>query len=144
MNDVERRPRAVLTEMARIASAAAGADPDDDNCADDQQQQSMYGFVIKSLPSRLWIRAARNAAEINPVNAPGPGPCPVPEGGARIDAPLHIAALTTKYSGANPRTLTVSFMETTAADLRSRIPSRAGTRPPSTSRCSPRWRNRRC
>jgi len=73
------------------------------------------------LPERLWEKAADVAARINPANAPlrellgagvyGP------------DGPLALTLTTAKYWGPKPKTLTVSFMEATAADLRTRIVS---------------------
>jgi hypothetical protein len=79
-----------------------------------------YGCVLRMLPKRLLLQAASTAVKINPLNAPhvtgrtdGLSAAPV--------EPLHIALLTTKYWGPQQRQLTVSFMETTPADLRNRI-----------------------
>lgn len=76
---------------------------------------------LRALPDRLQIKAAEVASSVNPMNMPAlsaPGPAL-----AAFDLldPQRIAVLTSKYWGARPRTLSVSFMETTPADLRRRI-----------------------
>jgi predicted cupin superfamily sugar epimerase len=75
---------------------------------------------IKLLPREQWVPAAATAARINPFNAPAisqlrqalPGQEPSPE---------FLAAVTTKYWGANGVNLTVSFLDNPPADLRARI-----------------------
>ena len=75
----------------------------------------------KALPVRLLKKSADVAFKINPVNAPAYTAF------ARADAnfqpmdPQLISVLTSKYWGRSERILTVSFMETTPADLRARI-----------------------
>jgi hypothetical protein len=72
------------------------------------------------LPERLLQDAAALARSVNPANAPLVGAT----AGAFADTPLdpmRIAVLTAKYWGPAPRRLTVSFMESTEAALRSRI-----------------------
>lgn len=76
------------------------------------------GCVIPALPSRLAERAAEVAAAVNPVNAPLTQ-SPVADDGA--PAVSELAVLTSKYWGLQRRTLTVSFMEPTPADLAQRI-----------------------
>lgn len=122
MSDIERL-RAVLAEIAEVAASAAGREQrgDGDDSSGDVPAPDVPGCVIRSLPSRLVVKAAQQAVTINPVNAPGAGPYPGAEGGPVIDQPLHIAVLTAKYWGPSSRELTVSFLETTAADLRTRI-----------------------
>jgi hypothetical protein len=78
------------------------------------------GCTIKSLPPRLAAKAAAIAAQINPANAPLLGFLPE-EAAAAISEPAFLTLLTSKYWGATPRRLTVSFMESTPADLRARI-----------------------
>lgn len=78
------------------------------------------GCTIKQLPARLQFKAAAVAAMINPVNEPVFGRTAAVSEGV-LPTPLAIAVATAKYWGARPRTLTVSFMETTSADLRRRI-----------------------
>jgi len=73
------------------------------------------------LPKRLALRAAQAAININPVNAPQL--TQLAALGMDIRPPLAITVATTKYWGPTPRRLTVSFMETTPADLRARIVS---------------------
>ena len=67
------------------------------------------------------MKAAEVAGKINPVNMP-----PVASfafAGDSVAEPLRMAVSTAKYWGPRPRQLTVSFMETTAKDLRARIVS---------------------
>jgi len=74
----------------------------------------------KSLPRSLWVSAAAQAAEINPLNhAPVehltkvfPGFAPNAE---------HIAVVTTKYWRTNGVRLTVGFLDNPPADLRAKI-----------------------
>jgi hypothetical protein len=70
----------------------------------------------KPLPRRLLVKAAETATKINPVNAPRFGPLAEAVVGLQPE-PLHIAVTTQKYWGPQPRRLTVSFMESTPADL---------------------------
>ncbi|HEY0405348.1 MAG TPA: M12 family metallopeptidase [Pyrinomonadaceae bacterium] len=79
--------------------------------------------TLKSLPKRLLVKAAQNAVEINPVNAPMFGPLGQSALGGVISEPLSIAVLTSKYWGPTPRRLTVSFMESAPSELRARIVS---------------------
>jgi hypothetical protein len=64
----------------------------------------------RDLPADLLVAAAQTAAEINPANAP-----------RGVYQPARIAELTQKYWGPKPLTLTVSFMEPTAAELQRKI-----------------------
>lgn len=75
----------------------------------------------KSIPDRLIVKAAEVAAKINPVNMPMSTAFGRTVAGFEIMEPQRIAVLTSKYWGATPRRLTVSFMENTPADLRARI-----------------------
>lgn len=75
----------------------------------------------KSIPDRLIVKAAEVAAKINPVNMPMSTAFARTVAGFEIMEPQRIALLTSKYWGATPRRLTVSFMENTPADLRARI-----------------------
>lgn len=78
--------------------------------------------TIKQLPPRLQFKAAAVAAMINPVNEPAFGRTAAVAEGV-LPSPLAIAVATAKYWGPRPRTLSVSFVETTPADLRRRIVS---------------------
>jgi hypothetical protein len=71
---------------------------------------------------RLLAKAADTALRINPVNAPFFGPLASVAADLNMD-PMRIAVLTSKYWGPTPRQLTVSFMESTPANLRARIVS---------------------
>jgi hypothetical protein len=83
-------------------------------------QQDMLACTPKTLPKRLLMKAAETAVKIYPVNAPAFGPLADVAPDLPLD-PLHIAVLTSKYWGPAARRLTVSFMESTPANLRARI-----------------------
>jgi hypothetical protein len=70
----------------------------------------------------LLLKAAQTAIEINPVNAPVMGPLAA-VGADLVSDPLRAAVVTSKYWGATPRRLSVSFMEPTPSDLRRKIVS---------------------
>jgi len=112
-----------LGEIARIAIAAhqvAGdliAEGEDTN---NSNGEGSPGCRIKALPARLQERAAQVAAQINPVNAPL---YELLGNDVLVDSPLRLTLATQKYWGAGARRFTVSFMETTPADLRARIVS---------------------
>ena len=78
------------------------------------------GCSIKPLPTRLLRTAARTAMKVNPVNAPVFGPT-AEVSADLVSEPLALTVVVSKYWGVFPRRLTVSFMEPTAADLRTRI-----------------------
>lgn len=103
-------PRAVLQQIAELASAACS-----------EMGYSGGDAIVctpKLLPRRLQMKAAEVARTINPVNAPLVWDS-TESGGPTV--PAEIAVLTAKYWGTAPRQLTVSFMESTPADLRNRI-----------------------
>ena len=114
MSDVETL-RDTLSRISELASAASG---------DDDSSYSAIQTVCtpKSLPAHLLERAAKTARDIFPANAPVVGFMPDDEGIARaVSDPLAIAVLTSKYWGSARRRLTVSFLEPTPSDLRTRI-----------------------
>lgn len=80
---------------------------------------------IKTLPDELQEVAAKQAITINPFNRISPGKVlaalglDISEFSPAI--PQRIAMVTTKYWGTNGVSLTVGFMESTPADLQSRI-----------------------
>jgi len=81
-----------------------------------------FGCFVRSLPKADLVRAARTARSINPINAPVMGPTAAVSGKFRMpDDALRIAVVTSKYWGPKARKLTVSFMESTPADLQERI-----------------------
>ncbi|MFF0943301.1 hypothetical protein ACFYE2_03620 [Kocuria sp. CPCC 205300] len=73
---------------------------------------------IMPLPPRLQKPAAEIARRINPVNAPSEELLSL---GGGISQPQFLTLTTSKYWGPKPRTLSVSFMETTSTDLKERI-----------------------
>lgn len=92
------------------------------NGGDGYSSTAEIGCGVKQLPERLLFKAAEVAARINPVNAPGFGRTAAVEEGIP-SSPLFAAVVTSKYWGAQPRRLTVSFMGSPAAELRRRIVS---------------------
>lgn len=114
----KRRYQEALAEIARIAETASrgteysgSGDEEGSHSADD----SFPGCYIKALPARLYEKAAQVAARINPVNSPLIEPLP------GVDSPMRLTIYTAKSWGTSPRRLSVSFMESTPADLRARI-----------------------
>ncbi|MBV1796919.1 M12 family metallopeptidase [Siccirubricoccus sp. G192] len=139
MSDTEKRLREALAKIAKTANAAmraAGseappAEPKDDHnghahdygdepATEDGSAAPVLSCVPKTLPTRLLVKAADAAIRINPVNSPGFGPLGVVAAGLDLN-PMRIAVLVAKYWGPQPRRMTVSFLETTPADLRARI-----------------------
>jgi len=127
-NDGDISLREALAMIADVATRAVGDnghwahDHDDDEDGDHQQTAGDIGCAVKSLPVRLRQQAANLSVKINPVNAPAYWRRSAYAAGL-MPEPQFIAALTSKYWGPAPRTLTVSFVETTPADLRRRIVS---------------------
>ncbi len=115
----EQRLRETLAMIAKMANDVAGGDGHPDDYGNGQVPTGVC--TPKALPARLLVKAAQTATRVNPVNAPFLGPLAGVAGDFRIDAPQHIAVLTSKYWGATPRQLTVSFMDSPPADLRARI-----------------------
>jgi Astacin (Peptidase family M12A) len=95
-------------------------DEHDHNHGEGNQTEGMLTCTPKLVPKSMLMKAAKNAVEINSFNQPEFGPLHLVTPGFEVTE-LFIAVQTTKYWGSNPRTLTVSFMETTPADLRQRI-----------------------
>jgi hypothetical protein len=118
MNGKETKLYGALRKIAEAANEALGT------CSEEHNHERAGDVICctpKSLPDRLHMKAAEVACKINPVNSPAL--TVFGQMDARILAlePQQISVLTSKYWGAKPRRLTVSFMETTPADLRVRI-----------------------
>ena len=111
--------RDALSKIADIASSVE--DPNKNDY--DSGSEAVGVCTPKSLPLSLQVRAASTAVDQNPMNAPVLGFAP--QDGDQLSRfvadPQNIAVLTSKYWGPALRRLTVSFMESTPADLRSRI-----------------------
>ena len=118
----ESRYATALREIARLAGEAIGSQaPSSDDGTVSAAFDAGAGCRIMPVPPRLQQEAAAHATRINPVNAPLRE---VAGAGDGLPAsPLSITLTTTKYWGPAPKTFTVSFLETTAADLRARIVS---------------------
>ena len=106
----ENRYLMTLRDIARIAAEAV----DEDAGA----FEAGAGCRLMPLPPRLQQQAADVAAKENPANAPLLELSALGDG---VLDPQRLTIYTSRYWGPKPKTLTVSFMETTAADLRARI-----------------------
>ena len=106
----ENRYLMTLRDIARIAAEAV----DEDAGA----FEAGAGCRLMPLPPRLQQQAAAVAAKENPANAPLLELSALGDG---VLDPQRLTIYTSRYWGPKPKTLTVSFMETTAADLRARI-----------------------
>jgi hypothetical protein len=126
--------REALRKIAEIAAAAINNDEEsagrhsgrNGGSSDVDEATAQYHAEAvctpKILPKRLLHKAAETAVHLNPVNAPIFAQAGA-YGAAVPSDPLFIAVITSKYWGSQPRRFTVSFMETTPADLRARIVS---------------------
>jgi len=123
MTDLEKL-RETLSKISELASAASRGGVDE-NGYHDSDSEILGVCTPKALPAHLQIKAAKTATKIFPANAPVIGFVPPDDEGISqaVAKPLSIAVLTSKYWGWSfaRRQLTVSFMESTPADLRSRI-----------------------
>jgi hypothetical protein len=122
MNEVVKLRKA-LADIARTANSACHGHGSGKSGSSWESggHDEFPSCVPKALPERLTIQAAKTAVQINAVNGPAFGPLV----GAAMDLdvmnPLMISVLVSKYWGPRPRQLTVSFMESTPPDLRSKI-----------------------
>ena len=124
MSENENRLREALAKIAEVASGAVdGEDYNDEYTDGDTSDQAPQEGVCtpKALPTRLLVAAAETATRLNPVNAPAYGAFAAMAADFEVMEPARIAVLTSKYWGPTPRRLTVSFMENTPANLRTRI-----------------------
>lgn len=126
IQDSEKLQEAIV-KIAEIASMAANGNEDPDSSSyegEASEEAPRKGALVctpKQLPARLLVKAAETAMRINPVNAPVLGPFAAVADGFQVSEPMRIAVLTSKYWGPTSRKLTVSFMESTPADLKNRI-----------------------
>ncbi len=104
----------LIAAAAQRGGAKAGA------CDHGEQEHAPdeVGCSIRALPDRLQVEAASVAATVNPVNMPQ---AYLALAAAMPDDPLALTLSIGKYFGPTPRTLTVSFMEQTPTNLRTRI-----------------------
>jgi len=125
----ERQPRLakIKKKLEEVVDLLGELDPDErpDNEEGSKAtrggDEEFIGCTPKVLPTRLLVDAAKTARTINPMNAPLAGPLAAAGPAFAVDEPLRIAVVTAKYWGPTPRRLTVSFMEQTGNDLKSRI-----------------------
>jgi hypothetical protein len=113
--------RAIVDRFERPHAAQRDQTPNDARYTDDRgTSDGEPSCTIKQLPLRLQVKAAAVASMINPVNAPVFGQTAAVSEGV-LPSPLAIAVATAKYWGTTSRTLTVSFLESTPAELIRRI-----------------------
>jgi Astacin (Peptidase family M12A) len=126
MNEAQQM-RQALADIAKIAKAACAGAPHShaggkaSSSRADGSRDEYPSCAPKALPDRLAIAAAQTAMKINPVNGPAFSAMPDAAMGLDVTNPLRIAVMVSKYWGPTPRQLTVSFMESTPADLRARL-----------------------
>ncbi|OQP47502.1 peptidase M12 [Niastella yeongjuensis] len=106
-----------LSRIISIANEALGTTTSE---KDNKSTPEEIGCSIKMLPVHLLEKAAETAVKVYPVNKP------VLESTRELAMeltanPQKLTLLITKYWGPFPRKLTVSFMESTPADLKKRI-----------------------
>jgi hypothetical protein len=119
-----QRLRKALADIAKVANAACGHSNGGGksiSSRDGHSHDEYPSCAPKALPERLTIEAAHTAMRINPVNGPAFGPMSGAAADLDVMDPLRIAVMVSKYWGPTPRQLTVSFVETTPSDLRTRI-----------------------
>ena len=126
----ESRYREALAQIAELAKAAL-AEVGDGGAGLSDHDYSL-GCTIKALPKRLHERAAQTATRINPANAPLLQP---PGVAFALPTPDALTVSTARYWGPAARQLSVSFMESTPADLRARIVSHLNAWSTATSLC---------
>jgi Astacin (Peptidase family M12A) len=118
MTDTLHDYRDTLAEIGRLAEKAINDTVEDPDTQSGGLTEA-ESCTIKSLPPRLLRKAAEVAVAANPLNAPVIGAI---AGAADIPLePMHLTLLTSKYWGSQPRQLTVSFVESTPVDLKTRI-----------------------
>jgi len=126
MNDKESKLYEALAKIAAAANEVIGECDCGERHEHEQEEEGgeadePISCTPKGIPARLMQKAAEVARKINPVNAPGFATFAQAGADFQVMEPQRIAVLTSKYWGAKPRRLTVSFMETTPANLRTRI-----------------------
>jgi len=125
MSEIKNGIREALAKIAEEAGAALANDADSKDEYNDGPALDLAPHdgvcTPKALPKRLLVEAANTAVRINPVNAPMLQAFAGMNADFQVMEPLRIAVLTVKYWGPAPRRLTVSFMESTPANLRARI-----------------------
>ncbi|MFJ5695978.1 M12 family metallopeptidase [Arthrobacter sp. NPDC093125] len=120
MTNVESQTQDTVLKIFKLANQLLqGEDAQSDG---DGQADSMAGCRIMALPQRLLEKGAEVAWRVNPVNAPS-SELPRSYATLGIQEPLALTVTTTKYWGPRPKQLSVSFMESTPADLRAKIVS---------------------
>lgn len=121
MNE-SKKAQDALQQIADIANTANPENGSDESkaAAGGGTVDAHAGCTIKTVPTRLAKKAAEIAMQVNPVNSPQLT-ADHDLSDEIIAQPQFLTLLTSKYWGPLPRRLTVSFMETTPADLRRRI-----------------------
>ena len=125
----EERLEETLAKIAELARSAvddhlAETEATDQDEVTDEGGGAVadHGCTVKTVPKRLLLKSADTAVKINPVNGLMFGRMAevAPE---LPQDPARLSVLVQKYWRPRPRQLTVSFMESTPADLRRKIVS---------------------
>src|SRR5512133_1019859 len=114
---------AALAEIVGLASRIPSFSESSDEGVIQSTGNGTFGCTIKALPARLQEKAQQFADEINPVNAlvnTTLGQL-LPSLASLVVSPEALTIVVAKYWGPSPRQFSVSFMESTPADLRARI-----------------------
>jgi len=123
MTDKQTQYRRALTQIHDITSRALFEDSAPDESGDPHHEMTpLVGCMIKTLPRELHLDAAAQAVHINPLNSPFAG-APGAALADELTDPQRIAVLTKKCWAPRPRTLSVSFLESTPSALRAKIMS---------------------
>jgi Astacin (Peptidase family M12A) len=120
----EEKLEVTLAKIAELARNAVDSGVSDHEGVDHDgdHEPAQYGCTVKAVPRRLVVKAAQHAVKMNPVNGLTFGRLAevAPE---LPQDPARLSVLVQKYWGPQPRQLTVSFTETTQAELRRKIVS---------------------
>jgi hypothetical protein len=122
MNEIDRYKQTLAKIAALINEAINEPYSVEGGVQSNTPSNETPSCTLRFLPQGLLLKAAQTAIEINPVNAPVMGPLAA-VGADLVSDPLRAAVVTSKYWGATPRRLSVSFMEPTPSDLRRKIVS---------------------
>jgi hypothetical protein len=125
MSENDERLREALAKIAEVANEAIQGNGNSENGRHDYGSDrglssDMIPCTTKTLPTKLQVKAAETAVRLNPVNAPMYGPAARASRALVLD-PLSISVITSRYWGPMQRTLPVSFLESTSAELRKKI-----------------------
>ena len=126
MSSKEKQYREILEKIATLLKTISPSHESEQGIQPSPLEKrggsaGVISCVLKALPKRLLLEAARTAHRVNPVNSPILGPLRIAAADLQIMEPQRIALMTSKYWGPAPRQLSVSFMEDATNELRDKI-----------------------